>query len=76
MGPLTLRHAILALPQAHFLGPSDGPWWAHVLTVVEAPPLSLFLALAFPASELPAAGPGQSPPHQSDDEGSRLLHAH
>ena len=72
-----LQRALLV----HFYGPLDGPWWGHVLTVLETPLLSLLLSHAFPASELPGAPlsemrPSVSGGHAtSDDEASELLHA-
>ena len=64
----------------HFYGALDGPWWGHVLTVVETPLLSLLLSHAFPASELPFAPLSELRKSAngnvtSDDEASELLDA-
>lgn len=46
-----------------------GLWWSHVLTLVETPLLSLLLARAFPAAELPAVARAID----SDDESANLM---
>lgn len=53
------------------LGPQQGSWSLHVLTVIETPLLALLLARAFPETELPRRAASVTP--LSDLESSSLL---